>query len=289
MIRQRTFCKLALVLFSVGSFEAARGQVATPIPASPDPQGSGTDASTTPPVPEVKFNLPHVTCSNGQLTIRAKSSTMRSVLGAIQSCLGIAIEAPTTLTYEPVYLELGPGPVNSVLSDLLSLTDLDFIVVSADGDPSTIVKVELSPRATDGEKGPENSSQTNGQMSPARLAWMATRNIGRGMPPPAIDSSAPSDQAQSADGAAGPREATSTDQAADLTGTAPSLEAAPTKPAAADANQATSADNGLQNQITDMQRLFDERKKLNQNSSDPKVGNSAPAVSAGPGTTPPSL
>jgi hypothetical protein len=293
---QRTSYKLALVILSAGSFEAAKCQVAAPIPASGDPQVIGAEAPPI-PVPEVKFNLPHVTCNNGQLTIRAKSSTMRSVLGAIQSCLGIPIEVPATVTYEPVFLELGPGPVNGVLSDLLSLTDLDFIVVSSETDPSTIVKVELSGRTPDGEKGSNNPVQATGQMSPARLAWMAARNVGRGMPPQEAESTSASDQAQSGspqgDGAAGAKDATasasSTDQATNSAGVGSPAEVGPVKLTSADTNQVNSTDNGLQNQITDMQRLFDERKKLNQNPSDPKVGNSAPAASAGPSAVPPSL
>jgi hypothetical protein len=222
---------------------------------------------------------------------------MRSVLAALQSCLGVSIDVPSTLTYEPVFLELGPGPVNGVLSDLLSLTDLDFIVVSSQSDPSTVVKIELSPRTSDGEKDSAKPLQANSQMSPARLAWLAERNAGRGMPPQEIESAPASDQTQSgspqADGTAVPKasttSATSTDQTADSAGAASSAEVALTKPASADANQATSTDNGLQNQITDMQRLFEERKKLNQNSSDPKVGNSAPGASDGPSPITPPL
>jgi hypothetical protein len=139
--------------------------------------------------------------------------------------------------------------------------------------------------------------QANDQMSPARLAWMAARNVGRGMPPQDTGSAPASDQAHAGspqdDGTAAPKEATasvaSTVAPADSSGATSSGEVAAAKPASADANQATSTDSGLQNQITDMQRLFEERKKLNQSPSDPKIGNSAPAVSTDPSAVPPSL
>ena len=292
MNREGALRVLALSLLAAVAVGAARGQAVTPAPVAGDAQAVLPDGAPPADPPEIKFNLPEVKCSNGQLTIHANSSNIRSVLQALRTCLGIPIEVPATLVDEPLFVELGPGPVNSILSDFLGLTDLNFVVVSSQSVPSTVLKIELSPTNSEAEPNATSAIQATEQMSPARRAWLAARNAGRGVPPQEFEAaSADASVAGHSEGLSVVQEATGTVAPSAPTANAAgagSVEVAAAAPVAPDATQATPADNGLQTQITDMQRLFEERKKLNQKPTDPKAGAAAPGVGADGDATPPS-
>jgi hypothetical protein len=172
---------------------------------------------------------------------------------------------------------------------LSSTTEFDYAIQSLSGDPDKILSVLLMPRVKDGgeEKVDKATSvATNHTMTAARRAWLDSRQVAAhsvagktdeeplganadsasvsGVSDSAVkeaDAGAPKETHSESEGAPGP----STGSVAEVsdapkpnTDPQPQLEAAPPS----DANQEPAGDKGLQKKITDMQQLFEERKKM---------------------------
>lgn len=142
-------------------------------------------AEAAPAVPAVVLpvkapNPPHITCQGGQLTILADNATMGSVLAGIHDCTGVTIQIPAGVGDERTFLRLGPGPARDVLDDLFSSTELDYVIESSDQSPGQIRSILLTARIKDIETGNNGVVPPSGlAMTPARRAWMASRNNAR--------------------------------------------------------------------------------------------------------------
>jgi hypothetical protein len=134
-------------------------------------------APAPPPVPltpgQMPPNPPGVSYENGQLTIVAENSTMADILGAVGAITGASIEVPAGAGAERVWVQLGPGPARAVLAALLGGADLDFVIQSADADPSKIQSVLLTPRT---KGGPSSADPTGGSQSFASRLSSRFRN-----------------------------------------------------------------------------------------------------------------
>jgi len=119
-----------------------------------------------PPVPltpgQMAPNPPGVSYEDGQLTIVAENSTMADILNAVGAITGASIEVPSGAGAERVWVQLGPGPARSVLAALLGGTELDFVIQSADADPTQIQSVLLTPRL---KGAPSSTDPTGGSQS----------------------------------------------------------------------------------------------------------------------------
>ena len=102
-----------------------------PPPAPPTPE-------QMPPTP------PQVTYSNGLLSIVATNSTLSDILRAVSIRIGAKVDAPPYLTSERAAARIGPGTPRQVLSDLLSGSRFDYILVGADGDPNAVRNIILT-------------------------------------------------------------------------------------------------------------------------------------------------
>jgi len=121
-------------------------------------------ASTPPPAAAEKTatHSPKVTYQDGQLTIIAENSLLSEILSALHTAMGAEIDLPPGASSERVWVRLGPGPARKVVSELLSGTDLNFVIQGSATDVDGIQSVLLTPH---GEAGPAISSGPQERMA----------------------------------------------------------------------------------------------------------------------------
>ena len=102
-----------------------------------------------PPTPEqMPANPPQVTYNDGLLSIVANNSTLSDILREVGVSTGATVDAPANLTRERVAARIGPGSPRAVLSDLLTGSHFDYILLGADGDPNAVTSIILSANQT---------------------------------------------------------------------------------------------------------------------------------------------
>jgi len=259
------------------------------------PVVSQDPAATTPKPPQIS-------CQGDQLAIAADNSTMGSILAGVRACTGVEIQMPNGFAEERTYTKLGPGPTREVLDALLSSTEFNYVIESSNSGSRRILTILLTTRSTDANGGKDSSSASlaaNLTMTPARLAWLASRNAARPTStpiedeevtpaneepgtsltpenhvPPQTNSKAAVVETDAADSRDHLQGNDAPDQAAGAPhapeATAPS-DAVPSVagpvPASPDSSEEQPAAKVLQNKINQMQQLFEERKKMIANPS----------------------
>jgi hypothetical protein len=106
-------------------------------------------------------STPIVAYENGQLTIVAENVPLSEVMTALHNVMGTEIELPAGASDDRVWARLGPGPARKVLSDLLSNTDLNYIIQGSASDANGIQSVALTAHTVDiapGQVGVSNGS-----------------------------------------------------------------------------------------------------------------------------------
>jgi hypothetical protein len=111
---------------------------------------------------------PIVAYEHGQLTIIAENVRLSEVMSALHSAMGTEIDLPSGASEDRVWARLGPGPARRVLSDLLSNTDLDYVIQASSSDAGGIQSVTLTARVDSGKAGA--SSEPAGRMDGRRQA-----------------------------------------------------------------------------------------------------------------------
>ena len=248
-----------------------------------------------PSAAEVPPKAPQIRCEGNQLTIAADNSTMSSVLAGIRACIGIEIQLPNGSGDERTYIHLGPGPVREVLDDLLLATDYNFVIQSSNSSPGRVTNVVLTARtneASDKQDSRGPSLPTTLTMTRARRIWLASRNAARpaGTGTDAVGSTPANDEPTEASAVESPVAATA-EPKAEVAGTNASDLKEPLQPtetpagtaaannipegtsapspaatlASAGVSDETPAAKELQNQINQMQQLFEQRKKMTAN------------------------
>jgi len=110
-------------------------------------------AASTPPPEKPATHSPKVTYQDGQLTIVAENSLLSDILSALHTAMGAEIDLPPSASSERIWVRLGPGPARKVVSELLSGTDLNFVIQGSTTDVDGIQSVLLTPHS---EAGPGN-------------------------------------------------------------------------------------------------------------------------------------
>jgi hypothetical protein len=203
---------------------------------------------------------PRVICSGDQLTITAENSTLDSILVMVRGCSGARVEIPEGAARVRSYEQLGPGPMRKVLDSLLSGTEFNYVLQSSDANPQKLEAVLLTARLKDGPAGPGGSTgpgvSAEIAMTPARRAWTHMQKFDKPDPVPSDDSAVNSSDASPASESA----AAASAEAADAT-PAPTVspENIPTFPADSIANADPSK---VENRITSMQQMFDQRRQM---------------------------
>src|SRR5208337_2472704 len=283
----------AIILFSA---LGASGQQPSNVTAHARRETGATPTSTAPRVPaDMPPNPPKVTCDGDKLTISAQNSTLGAVLNAIRACTGAEIDVPEDARGERLFAELGPGPLRTVLADFLSSTDFNYVIKASPSDPQKVQMVLLNPRVSDSPGEVATVADGTAKMTPNRAGWLKARQnymqsftAAQDESNQQADAASPAPVEATAPAASSvPAEATApaaSSVPAEATAPAPSsvpLEAAPVSPApalspvpspAADpiASASTGSDTAsgqgktTQELISNMQRMFEQRKQMIQ-------------------------
>jgi hypothetical protein len=91
---------------------------------------------------------PHVTMTNGMLSINAENSMLGDVLNQVKAVTGASVEAPTSANAERVVLKLGPGKPQEVLQQLFTGSKFDYIILGSNENPASVQKIILTPRVS---------------------------------------------------------------------------------------------------------------------------------------------
>jgi hypothetical protein len=293
--RARFLCALAAGMLLTATLLPARAQDAAPPGLSESDIPAPAAAFPTRPV-DLPPRPPQVSCSGDQMTINADNSTLDSILAEVQKCIGVRIDIPGGSDGQRTYLHLGPGPTRKVLLAFLESTDFNYVLQPSDSDPTVIRSVLLMAR-TDGTKDhlipdspdqsptrrawlderrraalstrdpsslPDSSADTDGDADPAQVADTSSRPPAEASETaasePAASSAAAGDPAQSTDPALPPSALPASALPAATT------SASSTSAAGSVAGSSISSGNQLQDQITNMQQMFEQRKRMAQSS-----------------------
>jgi hypothetical protein len=82
----------------------------------------------------------------GKLTINSNKASLSEVLFAVHQRTGADIAIPAGAEQEKVVAQIGPGSAPEVLSQLLTGTRFNFLILSTENDPGTLDRVILSAR-----------------------------------------------------------------------------------------------------------------------------------------------
>ena len=252
------------------------GQV-VPAPTAAVNTTAGPVAAAQPELPPQKPPTPpKVICNGDQLTVVADNSTLESVLAAIRSCTGVKIDIPAEATNSRTFDKLGPGPAREILTSLLSGTDFNYVIESSASDPQKVEGVLLLAKSSETPAGTADDSFVK---TPGRSAWKLFQRTGRpvykepdglptatgvqntvpveDVPPDAVENPGSSPDAAPASGDAAPP--------ADSSGAATQNSAEIPADSSATGNQ----QNAITNQINNMEKLFEQRRQMQQNQSTP--------------------
>ncbi|MDR3776643.1 MAG: hypothetical protein P4K97_07090 [Terracidiphilus sp.] len=254
-----------------------------------DIKAKDTNEATGAPPPSVQIarlappNAPKVTCVGNKLTISANNSTVEGVLAAVRSCIGIKVDIPEGATGGRLFEDIGPGPARQVLESLLSGTDFDYVIGSSEEHPQDVNSVILLMRTTDTTA---NNIPLDRTLTPARRAWLQSRQNARPNAPPSDENSVAADDTTDSQAVNEPVSTPASSNSASGSQTpasepAPSAAEAPVPsadnvpmpataaqpasitPASASANQ----DKSTAERISDMQQMFEQRRLMNQTSN----------------------
>lgn len=269
---------LCLILLAGPLASVAQGQNGQPA------VNSGSNGAV-PAVPESAANRPaepstgplRVVCKGDQLTISANNSTLASILAEVNKCIGAKIDIPNGAAESRYFDTIGPGPVRDVLASLLSASSFDYIIGLSDSDPEKVESVVLMARATGLSQG--QSAETTGDSSLARgsrVFQQLRQNFNTKGIPGVDDTAAPAEDSNAPASDETPAAAPSANQAAPPDQTpAPAPEEpspAPTRnaaPATSNAAPSPAQSGTVEEQITNMQQLFEQRRQMiaNQNAT----------------------
>jgi len=128
---------------------------------APSPPNPSTSAQTAPGQLQVSYE-------DGQLTIIAESSLLSDILSEVHRCMGADINLPASASEARIWVRLGPGPARRVLAELLSDTDLNYVIQASDTDVDGIRSVLLTPRskatAAPGTSTGQSARNANGRI-----------------------------------------------------------------------------------------------------------------------------
>src|SRR5947209_2740505 len=100
-----------------------------------------------PPRPEQLPPVPaKVTYQNGLLMVQAPNSTLSDIFNGIRARASIQFEGAQGAS-DRVAANFGPAPADQVLAALLRGSRFDYVIIGAPGNPETVQRVILTPRA----------------------------------------------------------------------------------------------------------------------------------------------
>ncbi len=277
---------VALGLCAGTSICGAQQPAATPAPAT----ASATEAAQPAPVaavvvpPEAPVTPAKVVCAGDEITISANNSTLSSVLNEVHRCMGTKIDIPMEAGSKRLFDKIGPGKASQVLDLLLSNTGYNYIIGSSPANEDKIESIVLLSRTPDASGPAVLDDARTGSTSRRAFSQMHQASIPHPMTEadeaaaaellkakeapaaPAENATAPADAQQPAAPAtdATPKPAEAAPAQPDNSATPP----APTQPATASDSYSTKP-NTTEQQIVNMQQMFELRKQMTQQQNQP--------------------
>jgi hypothetical protein len=194
---------------------------------------------------------PEVTYEDGELTIIAENSLLSDILSALHSLMGAQIDLPASASGERIWVRLGPGPARKVVSDLLSNTELNYVIQGSDTDVDGIRSVSLTPHTKAGTSG--GPAALAGQL--ARANRRIPRPNGSVADLPEQENSAPSEPPTPSDAATnGPSAPATSPQSASV-----EAQSAPVNP---DSNLSKPVVRTAEQMMQQLQSLYEQRKQM---------------------------
>jgi hypothetical protein len=121
---------------SPGAAAPITTQVLSPVQQQGQPQTQSPVALPAPVRAKKAVDLPAprgplVAYQGGQLTIDAVNTSLADVLTMVAEKTGATIDIPPGTGTEPVFMHAGPGPANDVITQLLTGSSFNFIIVDS--------------------------------------------------------------------------------------------------------------------------------------------------------------
>lgn len=143
---------------SAAPASTAKRRVNKPSPAKQQPPAPAPEPVAQqpppPPPPQRPYEMspvpPQVTFSGGELTIIAPNSSLADILNAVKQRIGARVEFPSSAAQERVAVQLGPGNPRDVLTELLSGSPFDYILLGSDQDPTAVTQMIVTRRQATG-------------------------------------------------------------------------------------------------------------------------------------------
>jgi hypothetical protein len=156
------------VLFLGGPNPAQAAQHTSP--KTPKTVVTAIATGPTGPIPQIPLDSipalpPQVTYQNKSLTIIAPNSTLSEILIAVQEKTGAEITIP--VASDRVVTRLGPGRAADILSELLTGSHFNFVLVSSPADASVLKRVVLLPKSSGDAVAKQAATAQNAPVSQA--------------------------------------------------------------------------------------------------------------------------
>jgi hypothetical protein len=135
--------RLSAVFCTLTAFPVLAQTTRSTLPAIPPTASAPIAAIATPgDVPGARHHRPEVTCSDGQLTVRADNSSLNGILRAVSRCTGMQITGG--VQDQRVFGNYGPAAPGTVLATLLDGTGTNMLLLETSAEqPARLI---LSPR-----------------------------------------------------------------------------------------------------------------------------------------------
>jgi len=271
-----TFSFGCLVVFSASIFSAQ--EQPGPKESANDVTVSSLPSTNIQTLAEFPLSPPIVVCNGQQMTITANNSTLGSVLAEVRKCTGAQIDIPDGASSSRIFDHLGPGPAREVLTALLGDTGYDFVIGSSDQIPEKVASILLMARAKD----PTETAIADHNLTPARRAYLQMLQNARprsetaeeGTPeiessPGASTTEQPAVTPTDSGGVNANQSPANDPSSATAPGPAPPTTPSTTMPTAS-LNPSPTQQGSTEDQITNMQQLFEQRQKMMQNQNPPQ-------------------
>jgi len=108
-------------------------------------------AQPSAPKPQPKLQVEY---ADGKLRIRANKANLSEVLYEVHRRTGADIPVPAGAEQEQVVTDIPPSAPRDAVAMLLNGSHFNFIIVGADGDPSKLKRVILTPKGVEGASQP---------------------------------------------------------------------------------------------------------------------------------------
>lgn len=265
---------ICLTLLAASAVSVLRGQDNQRIPSGANKAPvAAANESTAKPAPGAPLAPLRVVCKGNQLTVAAKDSTLASILNEVQKCTGAKIDIPGDAAEVRFFDTIGPLPIQEGLSVLLTASGYNFVIQSSQSAPDKLEAVLLMPRGT----SPAADKTNERPLTPTRRVFLKMRQdalteagiTGENIPSASAETStAPVSQPLSPNSENAPVNGNASSDANQgaATSTPPAVpqeNASPSSPAS-DAAPASSEPKTVEDQITNMQQMFEQRRQMMQ-------------------------